>query len=87
MVNDFLLYRKYNAENAEKIVMTINSLQNRTSRLEGLFLGIKMKGLHIICAQELGIPYSHISYNYIYMNVQKDIIDCMKPYLTTYKMF
>ena len=41
MVNDFLLYGKYNAENTEKIVLTINSLQNRTSRLKGLFLDIK----------------------------------------------
>ena len=41
LVSDFLLYRKYNAENTEKIVLTINSLQNRTSRLEVLFLAIK----------------------------------------------
>ena len=43
MVNDFLLYGKYNAENTKKIVLTINSLQNRTSSKEGLFLGIKNK--------------------------------------------
>ena len=41
LVNDFLLYGKYNVENTEKIVLTINSLQNRTSSLEGLFLGIR----------------------------------------------
>ena len=41
LVNYFLLYEKYNAKNTEKIVLTIHSLQNRTSRLEGLFLDIK----------------------------------------------
>ena len=46
-----------------------------------------MNSFHIIYAEELGILYSHISYNYIYMSVQKDIIDCMKPYFTVYKMF
>ena len=87
LVNDFLLYGKYNAENTEKIVLTINSQQNRTSRLEGLFLGIKMNGLHIICLKELGILYSHISCNYVHKSVQKDITDCVKPYLTAYKIF
>ena len=37
LVNDFLLYGKYNAENTEKIVLTINSLQNRTPSLEVFF--------------------------------------------------
>ena len=82
----FLLYGKYNAENTEKIVLTINSLQNITSRLE-CFFALKMNNLYIICMQELGISYFQISYNYIYRSVQKDIIDCMKPYLTTYTMF
>ena len=79
LANDFLLYRKYNAENTEKIMLTINSWQNSTSRLEGLFLGIKNEWSSYYYTQELGIPYPHISYNYIYMSVQKDVIDCMKP--------
>ena len=41
LVSDFLQYGKYNADNTERIVLAINSLQNRTSRLEALFLGIK----------------------------------------------
>ena len=46
-----------------------------------------MNGLHIICVLELDIPYSPVSYNYIYMSGHKDIIDCMKPYLSAYKIF
>ena len=60
LVNDFLMYGKYNAENAKKIVLTINSLQNRTSRLEGLFLGIKIElPSYYLCA---GIAYTVFSY-------------------------
>ena len=60
LVNDFLLYRKYNVENTEKIVLTINSLQNRTFRLEGLFPGIKNEWpSYYLCA---GIQYSVFSY-------------------------
>ena len=51
LINDFLLYGKYNAKNTEKIVLTINSLQNRTSRLEGWFSGIRNEWLsYYLCA-------------------------------------
>ena len=60
LVNDFLLYGKYNAENTEKIVLMINSLQNRTSRLECLFLDIENEWpLYYLHA---GIGYSIFSY-------------------------
>ena len=77
---------KCNADNTEKIVLTIIPYKIELLGYMVCFLALKMNGLHIICVQELGIPYFYISYNYIYMSAQKDIIDSMKPYLTAYGM-
>ena len=40
MKNDFHLYGQYNSENIEKIVQTIKGLQNRTSRVEEVLMGM-----------------------------------------------
>ena len=80
LVNDFLLYGKYNAENTEKIVLTINSLQKRTFRLNGWFLGIKNEWpsyyLHA------GIEYSVFSYQ-----LQLYLHACSERHIKLYEEF
>ena len=62
----------------KKIVLTINSLQNRTSRLEGLFLGIKNEWpsyyLHV------GIEYSVFSYQ-----LQLYLLECPERHNRLYE--
>ena len=67
LVNDVLLYGKYNEENTEKVVLTMNSLQNRNSSSEGLLVGIKNGyPLHYLHAEigdyifSYGIPTSYL---------------------------
>ena len=45
--HDFLLYGKYNVEKLQDIVMTINSLQNRTLSIERLLTGQDLQMLQV----------------------------------------
>ena len=45
--HDFLLYGKYNVEKLQDIVMTVNSLQNRTLSIERLLTGQDMHTLQV----------------------------------------
>ena len=45
--HDLLLYGKYNVEKLQDIVMTINSLQNRTLSIERLLTGQDMHTLQV----------------------------------------
>ena len=45
--HDFLLYGKYNVENLQDIVMTINSLWNRTLPIERLLTGQDLQMLQV----------------------------------------
>ena len=45
--HDFLLYSKYNVEKLQDIVMTINSLQNRTLSIERLLTGQDLQMLQV----------------------------------------
>ena len=45
--HDFLLYCKYNVEKLQDIVMTVNSLQNRTLSIERLLTGQDMHTLQV----------------------------------------
>ena len=45
--HDFLIYGKYNAEKLQDIVMTINTLQNRTLSIERLLTGQDLHTLQV----------------------------------------
>ena len=53
--HDILIYGKYNVEKLQDIVMTINSLQNRTLSIERLLTGQDLHTLQVLIWHQMSL--------------------------------
>ena len=69
--NDFLLYGQYSSENIDKIVQTIRSLQNKTSIIEEMLMGMHREGPQLFLKTGTGLSIFEFHLNIFLHSIQE----------------
>ena len=85
--NDLLLYGQYSSENIDKIVQTIKGLQNKTSKVEEVLMGMHREWPKLFLRTGAGLSIFGFHLNIFLHSIQENMIGCMRPCCLNLKPF